>query len=507
MAKTPSLSLKNLINALTGSEKRYFKLYVGEKIEKESKYLILFDLIDQGIIQDEDELKQAVYEGDIGESRKFSELKSYLFELTLRALQAYDTKGNVNIRLQELLQGTQVLFRRSLFKEAKQNLGKAKKLASKYEEHLLLLEIIRWEKKIAYALTDIKFLDEELENLEREERYHLAQYQLRTRYRNTFFKLLINIRKQGPGSGQGQHLQQLVTSIKRLVLPKETGHNTKVIFYRLISMQKYIEGDIEGFIETNILLMKLLESEPHFLKQEVSEYISVVNNLLIGYGTLEKFDKVLVLLEKFKTIKAITTDDELKIHRQYYMNLFAYYIHTGAFDDGIEAFKEHQKFIKKNKSQSFLKHSFYFQYFYLHFGAAQFDLALQYLNDWLDLKTNTERHDLQALARILNLLIHKEMGNTILIHSLTRSATRFLNKNNKPSKYEEAVLKYFRRSINSVDRSDEIRNLETLLNDIRKIKSNRVDNNIMNLFDMESWVISKLKNIPFMELKKQQTKL
>ena len=40
MAKTPSLSLRNLINALTGSEKRYFKLYVGEKIEKESKKTI-----------------------------------------------------------------------------------------------------------------------------------------------------------------------------------------------------------------------------------------------------------------------------------------------------------------------------------------------------------------------------------------------------------------------------------------------------------------------------------
>ena len=109
-------------------------------------------------------------------------------------------------------------------------LSKAKKLASKYEEHLLLLEIIRWEKKIAYALTDIKFLDEELENLEKEERYHLAQYQLRTRYRNTFFKLLTNIRKQAPGTGQAKHLDQLITSIKRLVLPKETGHNTKVIF-------------------------------------------------------------------------------------------------------------------------------------------------------------------------------------------------------------------------------------------------------------------------------------
>jgi hypothetical protein len=503
MAKTPSLSLRNLINALTGSEKRYFKLYVGEKEAKESKYLILFDLIDQGSILDEEELKQAVYDGDIGESRKFSELKSYLFELILRALQSYDTKGNVNIRLQELLQGTQVLFRRSLFKEARQNLSKAKKLASKYEEHLMLLEIIRWEKKIAYALTDIKYLDEKLENLEKEERYHLVQYQLRTRYRNTFFKLLTNIRKKGPGGDSNKYLDQLITSIKRLVLPAETGHNTKVIFYRLVSMQKYIEGDINGFIETNNLLLNLLEEEPHFLKQEVSEYISVMNNLMIGHGTLGQFGEVQMLLDKFKNIKSITKDDELKIHRQYYMNLFSYCIHTGSFDKGVAAFKEHQKFLKKNSSKSFMKHSFYFQYFYLHFGAGKFDAALQYLNDWLDLKTNTERDDLQALARILNLLIHKEMGNHMLIQSLTRSASRFLNKTKFVSKYEESILKYFRRSINDIDRKDEIRNLEILLRDIREIKSNRIDNKIMNLFDMESWVISKLKNVPFKEVKQQ----
>lgn len=506
MAKTPSLSLRNLINALTGSEKRYFKLYVGEKVEKESKYLVLFDLLDQGLIHDEEELKKAVYEGDIGESRKFSELKSYLFELILRALQSYDTKGNVNIRLQELLQGTQVLFRRSLFKEAKQNLSKAKKLASKYEEHLLLLEIIRWEKKIAYALTDIKFLDEELENLEKEERYHLAQYQLRTRYRNTFFKLLTNIRKQAPGTGQAKHLDQLITSIKRLVLPKETGHNTKVIFYRLESMQHYIEGNIEGFVETNKLLLQLLESEPHFLKQEVSEYISVINNLLIGHGTLEQFDQVIALLEILKAVQPITKDDELKIHRQYYMNLFSYCIHTGNFDQGITAFKEHQKFLKKNKSQSFLKHTFFFQYFYLHFGAGLYNEALQYMNDWLNLKTNTEKQDLQALARILNLVIHKELGNEILIQSLTRSATRFLNKISKPSKYEEAVLKYFRRSLKDIDKSDEQKSLELLLRDIKNIKSNRIDNHIMNLFDMESWVISKLNDVPFKDVKQQYFK-
>ena len=501
MAKTPSLSLRNLIHSLSGSEKRYFKLFVGDKVEKESKYIVLFDLIDQGVIEDEEELKKAVYKGDIGESRKFSELKSYLFELILKSLQSYDTKGNVNIRLQDLLQGTQVLFRRALFREARQNLSKAKKLATKFEEHLMLLEIIRWEKKIAYALTDIQYLDKEIDNLEKEERYHLAQYQLRTRYRNTFLKLLISIRKKGPNQETRQHLEQLLTSIKRLVLPKETGHNTKVIFHRLISMQRYIEQDIEKFIESNLTLLQLIESNPHYLKQDVSEYISVFNNLLIGYGTMQEFDKVELLLTKFKKVKPITKDDELKIHRQYYMNYFSYCIHTGQFEKGIKAFEEHMKYLKKNPSKSFLKNTFYFQYFYLHFGVGDYDKALQYLNEWLNIKSNIERTDLQALSRILNLLIHKEMGNTFLIQSLTRSASRYLKKNTKPTQYEEAVLRYFRRTINSVNLNEEKVYLAELLKDIEMIKSSGKENKILNLFDMEGWVISKLENKSFAMIK------
>lgn len=504
MAKTPSLSLRNLIQALTGSEKRYFKLFVGDKAEKGNKYILLFDLIDQGIVIDEEELKSLVYKGNIGESRKFSELKSYLFDLILRSLQTFDSKGTANIRLQELLQGTQVLYRRSLFKEARQHLGKAKKLASKYEEHLLLLEIIRWEKKIAYALTDIQFLDEELDSLEKEERYHLVQYQLRTRYRNTFLKLLVNIRKKGPQGEPGPHLNQLLTSINRLILPKETGHNTKVVFYRLMSMAKYIEGDIKGFIEINLNLMEIMESAPHFLRQEISEYISVLNNLLIGYGTLEQFEQVLKLLEKLKAVQTVTKDDILKLHRQYYMNYFSYCIHTGRFEEGIKAFEEHQNFLRKNKSISFLKNTFYFQYFYLHFGIQRYDEALGYLNDWLQLKSNEEREDFQALARVLTLLIHKEMGNIFQIQSLVRSASRYLQNNSNTTKYEEAVLIYFKRSIKDVDKQDEIKNLSRLLEGVRQIKAKGADSNLMNLFDLEVWVISKLNNIPLKDVIQQR---
>ena len=182
------------------------------------------------------------------------------------------------------------------------------------------------------------------------------------------------------------------------------------------------------------------------------------------------------------------------------MNYFSYCIHTGRFEEGIKAFEEHQNFLRKNKSISFLKNTFYFQYFYLHFGIQRYDEALGYLNDWLQLKSNEEREDFQALARVLTLLIHKEMGNIFQIQSLVRSASRYLQNNSNTTKYEEAVLIYFKRSIKDVDKQDEIKNLSRLLESVRQIKSKGTDSNLMNLFDLEVWVISKLNNIPLKDV-------
>ena len=47
MPKTPSNKLFNLINSLSGSEKRYFKLFVNKnQTGKDNKYILLFDAVD-----------------------------------------------------------------------------------------------------------------------------------------------------------------------------------------------------------------------------------------------------------------------------------------------------------------------------------------------------------------------------------------------------------------------------------------------------------------------------
>ena len=59
---------------------------------------------------------------------------------------------------------------------------------------------------------------------------------------------------------------------------------------------------------------------------------------------------------------------------------------------------------------------------------------------------SVERKDLQSLARILNLIIHYELGNTVLLDSLLRSTYRYLNKENRLSEIEKKFINFFKEA-------------------------------------------------------------
>ena len=119
MPKTPSNKLFQLIKSLTGSEKRYFKLFVRNSSEKTNKYIQLFEAIEAQSVFDDDFLRQTIYPNETIQSRKYSELKAYLYELILKSLQGYDEKTSVEYKLQNALQSIKVLYKRALFSDCK----------------------------------------------------------------------------------------------------------------------------------------------------------------------------------------------------------------------------------------------------------------------------------------------------------------------------------------------------------------------------------------------------
>ena len=502
MPKTPSNKLFDLIKSLSGSEKRYFKLFIRERDERSNKYLRLFDAIDQQSEFNEESLKDYVYGGEEIESRKYSELKAYLYDLILKSLQSFDSKNSAQAKIKSQLLGIEALCKRSRFQDAKQLLHKAAKQAKKYEYWNLLLEIFDWEKKIAYAQTQIAYLNRELPRIEEQERDALQQLQWIAEYQNLFFRLLVSLRLDA--SQRDDSIRAFRESLDAHPLlvscPVQASHSVQILYLRIKAVVAYAKGNTQTFYETSKACIAQMESQAHFLKEDVSQYISALSNLVVSCGQLKKYEEVEHCLNKFLEIKPITKDDELKIHRQYFMNRFALCIRQGDFIEGQAAMVRHEEALARFNRYSFQKNTFYFQYFYISFGSGDYESAVSHLNEWLSLGSNEERQDLQSLSRILNLIIHYEMDNTLLLESLVRSAYRYQKKQKMVYEYERLMLQFFRQSNKVASKRELKQAFQGLRSSLEDLFVQPRERAMLQLFDVLAWVDSKILQVPFPEV-------
>ena len=508
MPKTPSNKLFQLIKSLTGSEKRYFKLFVRNSSEKTNKYIQLFEAIEAQSVFDDDFLRQTIYPNETIQSRKYSELKAYLYELILKSLQGYDEKTSVEYKLQNALQSIKVLYKRALFSDCKELLGKARKLADKYEQFNFSLRLLNWEKQIAYAETNIQYLDQHLPRIEQAETDIQKKIENQTIYHNIFLKLLVSLRKDASlrAPEQRDRLLSLLNHPELDQFDKALSHQAKILYHRIYSLYYYSISDFQSFYNTGELLVEIIESKPHFLKESVRDYISTLSNLLVACILSQNYKQADFYLDKLKNIKPLTVDDVLKVHRQYYTVKFRLCINTGTFDEGLVALDEHFKKLKQLSldKKLFETDSFYFQYFYIYFGTGIYDQALEYLNRWLNSPRSIERQDLQSLARILNLIIHYEMGNNLLLDSLLRSTYRFLNKRKSLFVIESKIIGFIRDSNNFVNRKELRTALIKLKEEVVSLSQEQGEKAMLQLFDLEAWLDSKIQNRTFAEIVKQK---
>lgn len=506
MAKTPSTRLFELVQSLTGSEKRYFKLYVNEHGKQNSKYMQLFQALESMEEFNEEELKKIIYKGEKIESRKYSELKAYLYDLILKCLQAYDEQSSVDYKLKGMLKSVHSLYKRSLFEDCKVLIKKAMKPALRYEKFKVILELQEWKKQVAYAQADIGFLDRELSNIMQEENNAIRRLQNLLEYKKIFFQLLISLRKDPSGKSKSK-IKDNKDFINHVLLSDEDqalSHLALVTYHRIWTIYFFSKGDFQKFFRGSRKLIRIMESQPHFLKEDLSEYISALNNYAMSSSLVKAYDNLEECLDKLNTLKPLTIDDAAKIHRQYYTLKFHFCIISGAYDEGVIALNEHLKKVEHFDKNLFERDSFLFQYFYIHFGAENYDLALEYLNRWLNLPKRVERQDMWVTSRIVNLITHYEMGNTLLLESLIRSTYRYLNKSDSLSPYESKVLGFFRDSLKFQTQQQHREALVSLRAELKKDEYQKMR---PRLFNIEAWFDAKIQQKKFKEVIRENFEL
>lgn len=503
MAKTPSARLFNLVKSLSGSEKRYFKLLT--KKDGDSKYLRLFEAIEKQAEFDDLALKETVYGTDEVKGKKYSELKSYLYDLILRYLQQFDEQNSIDYQLKNLLLSVRSMFRRFMFNDCKYLLTKAKKQAVRYEKFSIILEILHWEKELAYARSDIDYFAKKLELIQEEEEECLAKMTQIKSYEALFYRLFLIARTNTP---QSVELQEKVQRLSEdpLLQNEDTPSSfySKVFFFRIKAILAYQRRNLKEFYERSKFIIPLMESRPFLLKEDAAHYISALSNVTISCGFMGRHDEMRMWLKQLKRVKPNTIDDEVKIHRQYYNNYFSLCIRTAAFKEGLTVLKKHLKEIKYLDHQLFQRNTFLFQYFYIFFGVGEYDKALQYLNQWLSLPRSVDQQDLQILARLLNLIVHYEMNNTILLDSLLKSTQRSLQKAKRYNAFEYLLFQALRQANQLLSKREKKEVFSQALTKLQASDLSKRERAMLRFFDFEAWLLSKTTDQSFAQAIQQK---
>jgi hypothetical protein len=493
MAKIPSEHLFRLIKSLSGSEKRYFKLYAGAENPKDALYLTLFDLIDHSSAFEDQVYQRKLYGRNQVDGKKYPVLKAYLYDAVLKSLQSFDEQNSVIYKLNGLLQGVAVLYKRGLYSGCEPLLAKAEKLAAHYESYSYLIEVMDWRKQLAYTRADIDFLDKELQRIHAREQEVLALQSEILTAKQDFFNMLLRVRREAQVSksvGAELHIGEVsYGSIK-----------AEIFRLRTLNLYHYASQNPEAFWQSGADLLHFIEQFPHFFKENLTEYIAALSNFIVACGLLSRYDLVETTLQKLRNLAPNTLDDKRKIHRQYYSNHFAFCVFSGDFERGKALIETHKQEIEALQIARYESDTTLVQYFLIYFGCQEYDRALDCLNEWMNQPRTVGRQDIQSLVRVLNLIIHYEQGNSFLLEYKLRGTERYLRSKKQTYVLEKLFIRLITDLIKTENAQERRKRFEQAAQELKTIEQQPEVRTLLKTFDFTSWVAAKMTGKSFADL-------
>ena len=164
----------------------------------------------------------------------------------------------------------------------------------------------------------------------------------------------------------------------------------------------------------------------------------------------------------------------------------------GTFKEGIadvphilQVLKKNELFIDEHRLMVFN-----YKIASLYFGNGDYDICIDYLQKIINENFGGES-DLQGYARLMHLIAHYEIGNYDLMEYLTKSVYRFMSKKDNLTLVEEEMFKFLRKSFH-VTRIKMQYELETFLEKIKVLETNRYEARTFAYLDIISWLEAKV---------------
>lgn len=458
--------------------------------------MTLFDAIDAQQEYDEDAIKNSY--SDRAFIRRLPALKNYLYSLLLKSLRAYHAEASASRKLRGLLDDYSILREKRLYDQAIKVLGRAKKIAEYYELFRYLLIIEEYERQIQVMLLSAAVpLDAIEAGMEREAEAieHLLEVNRYDLLGKKIFKTLSET-----GTERGKEPPEYAELFRNNPLLKDENLPQAFIarskFYHVRSTYAYYCGNYEESYRNTRALFDLFESRPEFIANHTSSYINILSNLIGICSVLSRETETLLYLDKLRQLPIKEYGDDVERFITVRGSELALFLKMGRFDELRALLPVLQKELEKLEKDL---QPYYRRYFFYHIGWAWFALgsipeALTHINEVLNGRGGDIREDLYCFAKILNLLIHYELGNIDLLQYEVLSTCRYLAKRQRNHAFETLVLRFIKRAI-TVSPKELRPEFIALRAELVQLRDDPYEHKAFDFFYFIPWLDSKIERI------------
>lgn len=475
--------LYELIQSLTPSEKRYFKLFAQKHvIGEQNNYTVLFDLLNKQKIYNESQIATDYP----GTPKHLASDKTHLFGLILRSMRAYHAEKQVDARLREWLQDADFLQRKLQYDACFKALGKVKKLAKKHDRFPMVLEVLDRERRLVKRF-EAKKIQKELDRLRDERKEILGLMAEEFEYTDLYDRFAILIREWGRNRTPANQAVVKKTFNSPLLQnpPELRTFKSKLFYFQCHALYAQIIRDIPTYEIQLKSVREVWEAYPHEIRDDTFNYRNSLFNYLSSLHFLDKYEDIPELLETIRNSPSHSEEESAGVFFSATEYEIVLMLNKGLVKEAATKIPEWEKEwkIHTKKASPARELSLWNNFSLVFFFDEQMEDALKWQNKIIHEANTDTRQDLQNTARLWLLCIHFELGNFELYDYLHRSAYRYLQQRKALGDFEKTILKEMRRLFNTTDKAEQTKIFTEFHENLCQLE----EQSIAGLAEMKFW--------------------
>ena len=490
--------LFELIQSLSKSEKRYFKIYASRHIiGEEKKSILLFDYLDKQSTYNHQKISD--YCKSFIKMKQFSISKNRLYTFILSALDLYYAAATIEAQIYKLLHAFEILFRKSLYAQCAKTIQKAEKLAEKHGFIQLLPEIQKQQKRLFETKNHTALSLKMIDVIQAKDAEIASENNLNTQLWTVKSKLFYQIATKGNARTADEiaiyhaFLQQLPA------LSEIKGRENTYLFHHIKSACAFALSDFLASFAHVKILIELLEAPNKMDEKNTNRYIALLSNAIHLAEKLGEHNLASNYLQRLNNLRnndsVVHAEDlQLKLIATTISIKLNLYIQRGEIDRAERMITSIKEELERFKDKMALPKKAYilFKIAVIHLVKGNYSLALKEINTLLSLPGIEHVETLFSHAQLLAILVHLELKHNDLLAYSLKNTQRYLKTRQRLFTFETVFLKnitYILKAPNIIDAEER---WDQLFQDLSKIEYTSDE---LELFDFLKWAEAKKRNV------------